>query len=251
MNGPIFIVSDNHFSMNNSSNEDLRRKKLFDVFKKIKKYKNSTLIIGGDFFDYWFEYTNVIPSGYESILQELKDLKNNGHQIHYILGNHDFWDFGYLNREIGIITHKNDLKFNYNNQKIIITHGDGLLKNDYGYRMLKKIIRHPAFIKFFKVFPPKLTCKLAEKISKSSSHYNHHDNNVKTIKKDMLEFSENMWGKGYDTVLIGHYHQTGIIEKNKNKMIFLGDWLSKFTVTMIDKKKYWQGDWQNFVDLVH
>ena len=67
----------------------------------------------------------------------------------------------------------------------------------------------------------------------------------------MLEFSENMWGKVYDAVLIGHYHQTGIIEKNKNKMIFLGDWLSKFTVTMIDKKKYWQGDWQNFVDLVH
>ena len=251
MNGPIFIVSDNHFSMNNSSNEDLRRKKLFNVFKKIKKYKNSTLIIGGDFFDYWFEYRNVIPSGYENILEQLKDLKKAGHQIHYVLGNHDFWDFGYLNREIGITTHKNDLKFNYYNQKIIITHGDGLLKNDHGYRILKKIIRHPVFIKLFRAFPPKLTCKLAEKISKSSSDYNHHDNNVKTIKKDMMDFSKKMWGKGYDAVLIGHYHQTGIIEKNENKMIFLGDWLSKFTVTMIDEKKYWQGDWQNFVDLVY
>ena len=56
MNGPIYIVSDNHFSMNNNNSEKERREKLFKVFEKIKsefvsKYNNtSSLILGGDFF---------------------------------------------------------------------------------------------------------------------------------------------------------------------------------------------------------
>ena len=136
-------------------------------------------------------------------------------------------------------------------QKILITHGDGLLKNDYGYRILKMILRHPLFIKVFKLFPPSFTCNLAKRISKSSSHYNHHDKYVNVIKNDILEFTQKKWDIGFDTVLVGHYHQTGIINNNNKKMIFLGDWLSKFTVTMINEKKYWQGDWENFVDLVY
>ena len=251
MENPIYIISDNHFSMDkNHKNEIDRRNKLFQVFDKIKSRKNGTLIIGGDFFDYWFEYDNVIPNGYETILESLKDLVNNGIKIHYVLGNHDYWDFGYLNREFDITTHKKDLQINHND-KILITHGDGLLKNDYGYRIMRFIIRHPLFIKFYKLFPPNLTCYLANKLSKVSSHYNHHpyDKHVNLIKKDLLEFAQKKWSEGYQTILVGHYHQTGILEKDNHKLIFLGDWLNKFTVTMINEKKYWQGDWQKFLDL--
>ena len=252
MKNPIYIISDNHFSMNSNNEEEIdRRNKLFKVFDKIKKQKDGTLIIGGDFFDYWFEYTNVMPSGYESILESLKSLVESGIEIHYVLGNHDYWDFGYLNNEIGITTHKRDLNIDHNNDKILITHGDGLLKNDYGYRIMRKIIRHPIFIKIFNLFPPSFTCKIANKISKVSSHYNHHpfDNHADLIKKDILEFAQVKWKEGINTVLVGHYHQTGIIKENNNKLIFLGDWLSKFTVTVINEKKYWQGDWKNFIDL--
>ena len=74
MNSPYYIVSDNHFSMDLSNHEYERRKKLFDVFNKIKTKKKGTLIIGGDFFDYWFEYNNEIPKGYDDILEALNDL---------------------------------------------------------------------------------------------------------------------------------------------------------------------------------
>ncbi len=237
--------------MDNNQEENDRRTKLFKVFDKIKSFDNSTLIIGGDFFDYWFEYKHVIPSGYDNLIDSFKDLAKSGVKIHYVLGNHDYWDFGYLNKEASIVIHKGDFEFNYSNQKILITHGDGLLKNDHGYRILKKIIRHPIFIKSFQILPANFTCKLAKRISKSSSAYNHHDKYVDIIKHDIKEYSEKKWELGYDSVLVGHYHQTGIYEKDDKKMIFLGDWLSKFTVTMINEKKYWQGDWQSFVDLAY
>jgi len=149
----------------------------------------------------------------------------------------------------GLRIYKNDLIFKYNNQNILITHGDGILKSDYLYRFMKKIIRSKLFIYLFKLIPASLTCKLAKKISKSSSDYNHHDKYVDLIKKDTLEYAKKQWNKNIDIVCIGHYHQTGINIYDKNKLIYLGDWLSKYTVTVLNDNKCWQGDWKQFIDL--
>ena len=249
INAPYYIVSDNHFFMQNNKEELQRREKLFRVLNHIKNKGEGTLIIGGDFFDYWFEYKNQIPAGYESLLKELKELKKSGIDIHYILGNHDFWDFGYLNQNIGITIHKGDLTIKYNNHNIYFTHGDGILKNDYGYRFMKKIIRSRIFIKIYNLFNPNFTTKLANNISNTSSRYNHHNNNVSAIKKDVLEFAQKKWKENYDMVLVGHYHQEGTIKENNKSVTFLGDWLSKFTVTVINDNGLWQGNWQEFLDL--
>ena len=50
-------------------------------------------------------------------------------------------------------------------------------------------------------------------------------------------------------ILVGHYHQTGSINEQNNSLTFLGDWISKFTVTKIDDNGIWQGDWKEFLDL--
>ena len=110
---PIYIVSDNHFLMKNNQNELERRKKLFDLFKKIKE-SGGSLIIGGDFFDFWFEFKNDVPSGYDDILDELESLNKNNIDIHYVLGNHDYWDFGFFKKKFGANTYKDDLKFKIN-----------------------------------------------------------------------------------------------------------------------------------------
>ncbi len=250
MSSPYYIISDNHFFMHSDDYEKNRREKLFKVFNCIKERGAGTLIIGGDFFDYWFDYPDKIPSGYEDLLDELKILTSFGIKIHYILGNHDFWDFGYLSNKTGLIFHKNDLKFSYDNKNILITHGDGLLKRDFGYRFMKKIIRHKLFIDLFKLIPEKISFNFANKMSKSSSEYNHNDKYASEIKRDMLEYSKNKWEEEkIDIVMIGHYHQQEIIKENNNQLIFLGDWLQKFTVTVLNKNDTWQGNWEQFLKL--
>jgi len=217
MKSPYYIVSDNHFMMQNSTSESDRRDKLFQVFNTIKKGGEGTLIIGGDFFDFWFETNHVIPKGYESLLQALEELNNSGIEIHFIAGNHDYWDFGYLNKVVNINFHKGDFLFDNNNQKILITHGDGLLKNDYGYRFMKKIIRSSIFINLFKLIPHEISFKYANKLSKSSSAYNHNDDYIDIIMNDISEFAKKQWNNNIDIVMVGHYHQEKIIsEKNKS-----------------------------------
>ena len=85
---PVYFISDNHFKLDIDESEKNRREKLYHVFDKIK-LSGGTLIIGGDFFDFWFDYHNVIPSGYIDLLEQLDQLNQSGVSIHFVLGNQD------------------------------------------------------------------------------------------------------------------------------------------------------------------
>ena len=160
---PIYFVSDNHFFMDSPPNEQKRRELLFSLFKKIKK-DNGSLVIGGDFLDFWFDYGNSQPIvGYENIFNELEKLSSSGVEIHYVLGNHDYWDFGYFKKKFNAEIYTGNLQFSVNNQKILLTHGDGLLSGDSGYRFMRKIIRSKRAISLFRRLGGNIGSKIAKK----------------------------------------------------------------------------------------
>ena len=70
---PVYFISDNHFKMDIDNSEKERRGKLYHVFDQIKS-TGGTLVIGGDFFDFWFNYQYVVPSGYINLLEQLDNL---------------------------------------------------------------------------------------------------------------------------------------------------------------------------------
>jgi UDP-2,3-diacylglucosamine hydrolase len=239
---PVYFVSDNHFKMDVDDSEKDRRSKLYHVFDKIKSTGGS-LVIGGDFFDFWFNYRYVVPSGYVDLLEQLHQLNQSGVAIHFVLGNHDYWDFGYFKEKFSAEVYSGNLDFNQNDSQIQVCHGDGILKNDYGYRFMKKIIRSSLCIQLFKLFHPDWGCGLAKKVSETSGNYHHHDLKADAIRTELIEYGRSQWELGFNTVLLGHYHQTGIVEEDGNSLIFMGDWLRHFTVTRLDNNGWWQGKW--------
>ena len=54
----------------------------------------------------------------------------------------------------------------------------------------------------------------------------------------------NNWSNNCDTILIGHYHQTGIDNINNKKIIYLGDWLNYYTVTCLNTSGWNQISWE-------
>ena len=244
MNTPVYFISDNHFQTTDLHNELERRLLLFNLFEKIK-VTGGSLVIGGDFFDFWFDYGNPQMQGYESIFDALEQLNLNGIEIHYVLGNHDFWEFGYFFSKFGAIIYHENLEFNIDNEKIQVTHGDGLVKSDYGYRLMKRVIRHPISIFLFGLLRSKIGCKLASKISKTSRHFNNGYVENKVAVNNITEFAHSQFGKKYNTVLVGHYHQTGINEYQENRLIWMGDWIKYFTVTIRDNEGWKQLNWNN------
>ena len=59
-------------------------------------------------------------------------------------------------------------------------------------------------------------------------------------KNELKKYAENLFNNNIDTVLLGHYHETGINKVNNNTLIYLGDWIHKFTVTKYSEDKGWQ-----------
>ena len=224
------------------SSEKERRNRLFQVFEHIQS-TGGTLVIGGDFFDFWFEYRYVLPSAYIDLLEQFYLLNQSGIDIHFVLGNHDYWDFGYFKQKFNADVYSGNMEFEHNNARIQVCHGDGLLKNDNGYRLLKKVIRSRICISLFRNFHADWGYWLAKQISKISHSYHDYDAKYKPIRNEMIAYARTQWKKGFNTVLLGHYHQTGIIEENGNFLIFMGDWLQHFTVTRMDVDGWWQGSW--------
>ena len=135
MKKPIYIISDNHFLLEKNVIEEKRRQKLFKLFSKIKK-SGGTLILGGDFFDFWVQSYYSIPNFYDDILDEISMLTKNKIEIHLVAGNHDYWDFGFFKKKFKAKFYKNDFEFKINGKSILVTHGDGVLARDKYYRVL-------------------------------------------------------------------------------------------------------------------
>jgi len=235
---PVYFISDNHFLLDYNEAETERRNKLFNLFEHIKK-TGGTLIIGGDFFDFWLQTFSGTPKYYDDIIQNLQSLNEQNIEIHYVVGNHDYWDFGYMQKTFKCNVHKSDYIVNIDKHKILITHGDGILKNDVMYRFMKKIIRSWLFIFLIRIVPISIMTFFAKKISNSKNKLNpNYPGLNQSLKNELKDYAfKTMEKNNIDTLLMGHYHETGIIEKGDKKFIHLGDWLTKFTVTIFDKNK--------------
>ena len=239
---PLYFVSDVHFQMTDSKREMIRRKKMYTLFEKIKS-TGGTLIIGGDFFDFWYDYGYYIPPEFTDVFDKLNELNKFGIDIHYVAGNHDFWDFGFFKKRFGANFYKGDLEVEINNNKILVTHGDGILKKDKYYRILKKFLRSKINIFLFKLLPATLGCELAKIVSRTTKHYDNNDNQNPEIISELKIWAESITEYNYDTILVGHYHQNGIKNLKDKKLIFMGDWVSQFKVTEFDGKQWHQYTW--------
>lgn len=60
----------------------------------------------GDVFDFWFEYSTVMPKGFVRLLGKLAELRDGGLPIYFFTGNHDMWVFHFFENELGIPTYR-------------------------------------------------------------------------------------------------------------------------------------------------
>ena len=70
---PVYFFGDNHFSINPSSNEK-KIKNFRNFYNQIKDDKGS-IVIMGDFFDYYFEYNNSKPDHFNEVFELLRKIK--------------------------------------------------------------------------------------------------------------------------------------------------------------------------------
>ena len=233
----IYFASDQHFGAPTIEKSKIREQKFVTWLDDIKN-DAEVLFLLGDLFDFWFEYKKAVPKGFVRVLGKLAELKDNGVQIHFFVGNHDLWMRDYFETELGILVYHKPTEFTFNNKTFLIGHGDGLGPGDKGYKRMKKVFTNPVSKWFYRWLHPDIGIRLAQYLSVKNKLISGEED-VKYLGEEnewLVQYCKRkLTKKHFDFFLFGHRHLPLEIEINGNsKYINTGDWISYFTYAVFD-----------------
>ena len=215
------FISDIHLGLESPERERAKEAKLVSFLNQAKDAHS--LFILGDLFDYWFEYKRVMQKGYYRTFTALADLTEAGVDVHYIIGNHDFLHRDFFEKELSVNLYLDGTTFTLNSKKFFLAHGDGLVKNDGGYRILKRILRNKFIQRMYSSIHPDLGIALASGSSKASREYTGHKDYGR--EDGLFDTAKDMIDNGWDYVMFGHRHIRSIKHHNDGTYVNLGTWL--------------------------
>ncbi|MBN1309028.1 MAG: UDP-2,3-diacylglucosamine diphosphatase [Chitinispirillaceae bacterium] len=230
----VYFVSDAHFGIDLPGCED--RERLFFNFLDQEVIGGSELYIVGDLFDFWIEYGHAIRPDYVPVLHHLWKAVDHGVTIHYLAGNHDFALGPFLEKTMGIRIYPGEIAREIQGKRVYLYHGDGLIKRDIGYRVLKKLLRNPINQRIYKLLHPDIGVPLGSFVSGSSRKYLNRPLAEK-FREEYRRCAQKELARGHDIVIYGHIHLPELISYPYGVYCNIGSWLKYYTyATMCDGK---------------
>lgn len=233
----IYFASDQHLGVPNYASS-LEREKHFVKWLDEVKQDAEAIFLLGDLFDFWFEYSAVVPRGFVRVLGKMAEIVDSGIPIHFFTGNHDMWTFDYLTTEIGVKLYREPKDFTFNNKRFLIGHGDGLGPGDNGYKLIKKVFDSPILQWCFARLHPNFGVGLANYFSRRSRAANatadkeYHGDEKEWL---VLYVKEILKTTPYQFFVFGHRHFAQDLKLSETaRYINLGDWVVDFTYAVFD-----------------
>lgn len=233
----IYFLSDFHLGTPDAASSLQREKRIVQFLESIKNDAEQIFIVG-DMFDFWFEYSTVVPKGYVRLLGKLAELTDSGIRIHFFVGNHDMWMRDYFQTELNIPVYFEPKTFEFSGKKFYIGHGDGQGPGDEGYKFLKKIFRNKISQWIFGIIPPAIGMGIANYFSRKSRavasrmpEYFLGENNewLLIYSKEVLQ------NEHYDYFIFGHRHlPIDFVINEKSRYINLGEWINYNSYAVFD-----------------
>lgn len=229
------FVGDAHFVRG-----DKGRRGHFASFIKKNRPQLATLVIMGDFFDFWFGFRDCssLKKEYKDILEILEGLKADGVRVIYLEGNHDFSLGSYMREELGIEVYDRAAEIELRGKRIYLAHGDrisptldhwiltGLLRNRFAYQVIS-------------LLGSRLVMAIARRWSASSRGRNMERSPVVIAR--LRSFARRKLKQGLDAVILAHTHLPEAItmkEQGRQAYYFnVGNWIRDFSYLRYNEKK--------------
>lgn len=233
--GKIYFASDFHFGVPDHSLSREREDLVVSWLEEIRKDAAEIYLIG-DIFDFWFEYSAVIPKGFIRFQGKLAELADSGIKITLFKGNHDMWMFDYFVKELGIQIVSDELVLERNGKKFYLHHGDGLGPGDSKYKILKKIFRSGFCQWLFARIHPNLGVGIAKKWSKHSRLQSNQKEEFQDLDKEWLVSycKELLLKEKFDFLIFGHRHLPLDVRLGESRYINLGEWMNFNSYAVFD-----------------
>ena len=236
----VYFLSDAHLGSLAIEHSRTQERRLVRFLDEIKE-KASAVYLLGDMFDFWHEYKYVVPKGYTRFLGKLSELTDSGVEVHFFTGNHDIWEYGYLEKECGIIVHHKPETLEINGKTFYLAHGDGLGDPDKKFQFIKKIFTSKSCQWLFRNVLPTTwgmkfglnwakASRLKRKDGKEPGYMGEDKEHLVIYAKDYLKSHPDV-----DYFLFGHRHiELDLMLTRSCRLMILGDWIWQFTYAVFD-----------------
>lgn len=234
-----YFISDFHLGIPNHEESAIREKLIVSFLNSIKP-QCAELYIVGDIFDFWFEYKTVVPKGFVRLLAKLAEFVEDGIPVHIFHGNHDLWQFGYLEQEIGCKVYSKPIIKTIAGKKLYIGHGDGLGPKQHKFKFILSVYRNYFFQRLFAFFHPNIGIGLANYFSQKSKEETYSDNHAFYGENEFLiQHARNFLKHEHiDYFIFGHRHLPMMYRLNKrSNYVNLGDWIEYNTYLQVSENE--------------
>ena len=234
----IYFLSDAHlgsWAISDNRRQELRVVHFLDQIEN----DASAIYMLGDMFDFWHEYRYVVPKGFTRLLGKISSLTDKGIEVHFFTGNHDLWCGDYLEKECGVILHRDMLQIRLGEKNFCLAHGDGLDGSEKHYLILRSIFHNKVCQKLFAAVHPRWGIAFGQEWARRS-RLKHEvvEGFFDGPEKDgMYSFSKEYMKSNPDTdyFIYGHRHiDVDLMLNEKSRFIILGDWVTKYTYGEFD-----------------
>ena len=238
-NKSTYFVSDFHLGFDDKEASVTRENKIIEWLRSIQE-DCASLFLLGDVFDYWFEYAKVIPKGYIGLFSKLYEFTSNGIPVHFLKGNHDMWVGEFFSSDLGIRIHDSPLYQTINGKKFLLHHGDGLGREDSGYRRTKWVFENKTCQRLFSHIHPYLGLYIMKTYSSISRRRNRNDDKKQKIQAHLNYCSKVLSEKKVDYFVMGHFHYPVLIQidNSESKYANTGDWIDNFSYVKWDGENF-------------
>lgn len=232
----VFFASDFHLGIPNLKESQERERRIVSWMHENKEHA-AALFLMGDLFDTWMEYKHVIPKGHSRFFGALAEYADHNIELFIFSGNHDVWMRDYFKQEFNAQVVHHPIQLIINDLRLEVGHGDGLGPNDYGYKVLKYIMRNPIAQWLYRRFHPNFGFGLASYLSKKGPKHQKVEDVFHGPEKEwIIQHCENVIEQeAIDYFIFGHRHLPieYTLSNQISKYINLGDWIDHNTFVEI------------------
>lgn len=235
------FLSDVHLVDGDSVKTRLVIRFLQEVASRFEK-----IFVLGDLFDVWPGTTDFLLKNYKPVLDTLSSLVRDGHEVHFVEGNHDFRLGNYFTKELGIQVHSDSYEEVWKEKRVLMMHGDLGNPRDFKYRILRTLLRQDVLHLALRAIPSEWIYKVGRKSSQLSRGVQSRRINEKlesTVRQIYRSTAEDFFRRGADVVLMGHTHLpddvTTTVSGRKCRYINTGDWVKNFSYVEYDGDNFY------------
>ena len=229
-----YFVADVHLGL--PVNDVRQREQNFVLWLDKAAQDAKAIFLLGDIFDFWCEYKKVVPKGFVRTLGKLAELADQGIEIHFFLGNHDLWTFGYLSDELGIQIHHRPLEISLNGKIFYLAHGDNAGKIPKAYRFLRGVFTSSFFQKCFASIHPRWGLAFAHRWSRHSRLSKGLSLPFQQEKEQLYRFAQ-AYSKEHpiNYFIFGHRHTPLSLPVGEHsRLVILGEWIQGCEYAVFD-----------------